>query len=104
MSISNMLRQIAASFAVCLLVMAGGVRGQCGAIATFADGLTPTNEIHVATNGSNSSGNGSAANPYATIAFAASQAVPGSAIRIHPGTYSGGTFLNNLHGTAQAPI
>lgn len=76
----------------------------CGAVPTFADGIEPTIEIHVATTGSNASGDGSAANPYATIAFAASKATPGAAIRIHPGTYSGGTFLNNLHGTAQAPI
>jgi hypothetical protein len=79
-------------------------QGQCSAVSTFADGLKPTAEIHVATTGSNSNGDGSVAHPYATIAFAASKASPGAAIRVHPGTYAGGAFLNNLHGTALAPI
>jgi hypothetical protein len=76
----------------------------CSTILTFETGLIPAREIHVATTGSNQTGNGSVAAPYATIAFAAAGATPGTAIRIHPGTYPGGTFLSNLAGTAQAPI
>jgi hypothetical protein len=76
----------------------------CDSIATFADGIAPAQQIHVAVNGSNSTGDGSAANPYATISFAANQAKPGTGVVIHAGTYPGGTFLNDLHGTADAPI
>jgi hypothetical protein len=76
----------------------------CGTIATFADGLFPTSELHVSTSGSNTTGNGSAASPYATIAFAAARAAPGTAIRVHSGTYAGGEFITALAGTAAAPI
>jgi hypothetical protein len=110
-SVKNQIRPIKRQLATVVLAIAGTfcagparAKGPCGVISTFADGLQPTSEIHVATTGSNSTGDGSAANPYATIAFAASQAAPGSGIRIHPGTYPGGTFLSDLHGTAEAPI
>jgi hypothetical protein len=76
----------------------------CSTITTFETGLAPTREIHVATTGSNATGNGSAQAPYATIAFAAAQATPGTAIRVHPGTHNGGAFVTNLAGSAQAPI
>lgn len=76
----------------------------CAEIATFENGLTPTREIHVATHGSNQTGDGSAANPYATIPFAAGRATPGTAIRVHQGVYAGGNFVEDLHGTAKAPI
>jgi hypothetical protein len=76
----------------------------CPRIPTFADGLTPTRVLHVAPNGSNNSGNGSAASPYATIAFAASLATPGTALVVHAGTYAGGGFVENLQGTAESPI
>jgi len=78
--------------------------GVCSATPTFADGLTPTAQIHVATTGSNTTGNGSAGSPYATIAFAVAQASPGTVVIIHSGTYNGGTFLNDVAGTAAAPI
>lgn len=77
----------------------------CGQdIPTFETGLAPTAFIHVSTTGSNSTGNGTAAAPYATIAFAAAQAAPGAAVRVHPGTYAGGGFIGGLNGTATAPI
>jgi hypothetical protein len=76
----------------------------CSSTPTFADGVVPSAQIHVAITGSNSSGDGSAGNPYATIGFAAQFAAPGTAIVIHSGTYAGGTFLTNLAGTPQAPI
>ena len=40
----------------------------------------------------------------ASIARAANEAAPGTAIRIHAGTYSGGTFLYDLTGTPSRPI
>jgi hypothetical protein len=81
----------------------GGTPGACGAIPTFADGLAPTSEIHVATNG-NDNNDGSAQNPVATLDHAATLATPGTAIRIHAGTYAGGAYIDNLAGTAAAPI
>ncbi len=91
--------------AALLLACGGSISAQpCSQVPTFADGLTPTREIHVATTGSNSSGNGLPSSPYATIAFAATQATPGTAIRVHAGTYAGGGFIDNLAGTAAAPI
>jgi hypothetical protein len=76
----------------------------CADLTTFETGLTPTRELHVSTTGSNTTGDGSGAAPYATIAFAAARATPGTTVLIHPGTYPGGTFLSDLAGTAVAPI
>ncbi len=77
------------------------------AVKTFAGGMTPTKELHVATpakGGSDASGDGSAAKPYATIGEAAKHAKPGTAIRVHAGTYAGGIYIKGLAGSAQAPI
>ena len=71
---------------------------------TFERGLAPTREIHVATTGNDTTGNGSPAAPYRTIARATGLATPGTAVRIHPGNYPGGTYLSDLAGTAAAPI
>lgn len=76
----------------------------CPVPAHFATGLSASHVIHVATTGNNSTGNGSAAQPFATVARAAQAATPGSAIVIHPGTYAGGQSVSNLRGTASAPI
>ncbi len=73
-------------------------------VATFADSLAPIAEIHVATTGSDVSGNGSVAAPYATIGYGISRAVPGTAVRIQPGTYGGGIYSSGVAGTAVAPI
>ncbi|MCA9670269.1 MAG: right-handed parallel beta-helix repeat-containing protein [Myxococcales bacterium] len=75
----------------------------CG-IQTFASGKQPQNEIHVAQNGSDQNGDGSATKPYASIGEAVKHATPGSAIRVHSGTYSGGVSISGLAGTAAAPI
>jgi len=76
----------------------------CDEIVTFETGLSPTSEIHVDPKGSNSKGDGSAKNPYATIVHAAGQATPGTAIVVHQGTYGGGNTIYDLHGTDTAPI
>lgn len=80
------------------------VSDTCGRIETFEAGLSPTVNVHVATNGDDSSGDGSASNPFASVERAARDAVPGTAVRIHEGTYPGGQFLALLRGTADAPI
>ena len=76
----------------------------CNTISTFADGLSPVREVHVAIDGSDVNGDGSIDSPYATIGYGISQATPGSAVIIHSGTYGGGTYKSNVAGTASAPI
>lgn len=71
---------------------------------TFETGKQPTIVIHVSVTGHDDTGNGSSANPYASLDRAAQDAVPGAAIRVHAGTYAGGSYLENLAGTAEAPI
>ena len=82
----------------------GGSAGPCGAIETFADGLAPSQELHVATSGSDAGGDGSTGNPFATIEHAAGLATPGTAIRVHAGTYAGDMYIDGLAGQAGAPI
>ncbi len=77
---------------------------RCDVIDTFDRGLTPTVELHVAVGGSDSSGDGTVGNPFASIGRAVQEATPGTAVRVHAGTYSGGNFLANVAGTAVAPI
>jgi hypothetical protein len=60
--------------------------------------------LHVAVTGSDSTGDGSVANPFATIGRAAAEAVPGTSIQLHAGTYSGGNYFSGLAGTESAPI
>jgi len=55
--------------------------------------LTGT-EIYVSTTGSNTTGNGSLANPYLTIQHAITNAVNGQIVTILPGTYSGSGNVN----------
>jgi hypothetical protein len=74
------------------------------AVRTFADGLVPARVLHVATTGDDAAGDGSASRPFATIAGAARAAKPGTALRVHEGSYPGGTFLSELRGTTAAPI
>jgi hypothetical protein len=77
---------------------------RCDRLEVFGRGLQPTGWIHVATTGNNSTGDGSAGNPYATIDRAAQDAVPGSAIAVHAGVYSGGVYLSDVAGSVDAPI
>jgi len=76
----------------------------CESTITFADGLAPSRELHVATTGSDIAGDGSLQRPFATPARAAAIATPGTAVRIHPGEYLGGVHLSGLHGLETAPI
>lgn len=76
----------------------------CDPIATFADGKTPLREIFLSPSGSNSSGDGSRANPFQTLSRAVQNIRPGDAVRLLPGTYSPGNHLANLSGTAENPI
>jgi hypothetical protein len=60
----------------------------CGAIVTFADDKTPTAELHVAPNGVDDPGCGAVDSPCASIEGAVGLAQPGTAVRIHSGTYA----------------
>lgn len=73
-------------------------------IANFEIGKTPSRLLHVALNGNDSTGDGSSAAPWRTISRAVGEATPGTAIRVHPGTYTGRTDISNLAGTTDAPI
>ncbi|MFZ6028753.1 MAG: hypothetical protein ACOYYS_13640 [Chloroflexota bacterium] len=79
-------------------------RSAADGVVTFESGKQPGREIHVTTNGSDSSGDGSAARPYRSVDRAARDATPGTAIRIHAGTYTTRAYIENLAGTAAAPI
>src|SRR6185436_6607516 len=48
-----------------------GTPGTCNAIPTFEDGRTPSRELHVATTGSDTAGDGSTGNPFASVDRAA---------------------------------
>jgi hypothetical protein len=73
-------------------------------VPTFETGKQPAFEIHVAVDGRDDTGDGSQANPYASLARAAQDAAPGAAVRVHAGTYAGGTYLADLVGTEVEPI
>ncbi len=83
----------------------GGNRVALTAVGeTFESGLTPARELHVATTGNDTTGDGTAAAPFRTITRAAGLATPGTAVRVHAGTYAGGSYLSALAGTSSAPI
>jgi len=72
-------------------------------IITFETGKQPTFMIHVAVTGTDT-GDGSLGNPYASLERAAQDVVPGAAIVLHTGTYTGGSYLADLEGTEATPI
>jgi hypothetical protein len=74
------------------------------AAAPFSDGKTPSSNIFVATNGNDSTGNGSSAQPFRTISRGVSAAGPGTAVTIRRGVYGGDVYVEGLAGTAAAPI
>jgi hypothetical protein len=82
---------------------AGPIAESCGSVATFADGKSPILTRHVATTG-NDRGNGSGVQPFRTLARAAREVLPGTAIYLHAGIYDGGILLDNLRGSAGRPI
>ena len=73
-------------------------------VVTFETGKIPLQEIHVAESGNDSTGDGSPGTPYATIRRAVQDALPGTAIRVHSGTYPGDTYISSLSGTEANPI
>jgi hypothetical protein len=82
----------------------GDPEPECGPPQTFEHGKTPSAQLHVTTDGSNTPDCGALASPCATLAYAANLATPGTAVVIHAGTYAGGGFISGLSGTEAAPI
>lgn len=82
----------------------GGPSGSCFDYPSFETGKVPTTQRHVATTGSDTTGDGSLAAPFRSIQAAVINAQPGTAIVVHAGTYPGGSYVSNLAGTEDAPI
>jgi len=76
----------------------------CGVVSTVADDKAPDHVRHVATEGNDIAGDGSAARPFQTLARAARSLSPGTAIYVHAGAYQGGTLLTDIRGTTASPI
>ena len=74
-------------------------------VQTFETGKTPSRYIYVSLTGSDSN-DGSYENPYGSFTKALSEATPGTAVRIMPGTYYQGFYWDrgNLVGTEEEPI
>ncbi len=66
--------------------------------------LVPQRTVHVAPGGSDTTGDGSAGLPFATIKRAARGVAAGTAIAVHAGTYGGGIWLEDVRGRETAPI
>ncbi|HNU51187.1 MAG TPA: right-handed parallel beta-helix repeat-containing protein [Verrucomicrobiota bacterium] len=76
----------------------------CDPVRTFADGRQPAREVFVSATGSDATGLGTRAQPFATLGRAAAGLKPGDAVRLLPGTHAPGAFLGGAVGTAEAPI
>ncbi|MDP3500058.1 MAG: right-handed parallel beta-helix repeat-containing protein, partial [Myxococcales bacterium] len=81
---------------------AGGSGSTCAAPPAFDVGVTYATTLYVATTGT-TSGTGTMANPFDTIARAVAAATPGTRILVGPGTYPS-VSLGSLTGTPTQPI
>jgi hypothetical protein len=75
----------------------------CAPPPAFDVGATYTTELHVDPSGDDGAA-GTAAAPLATLRAATARATPGTRIVVHAGTYTGSPYIENLQGTAAAPI
>jgi hypothetical protein len=76
----------------------------CVVAPTFADGNAPERIRHVAADGSDAAGDGSAARPFLTLTRAAQGLQAGTAVYLHAGTYPGGVLLSDIRGTSASPV
>lgn len=66
---------------------------------------TPADAIIVAEGGSDSTGDGTVARPYASITYAVTQAAAGGAVAVRGGTYhEGGNYPNHVSGAILVPV
>jgi hypothetical protein len=78
--------------------------GPCPFDPGFGNNVTYSRTLHVATTGSDSSGNGSSGSPYATVGKALGVATAGTEIIVHQGTYTNYVSATNKQANAAAPI
>lgn len=76
----------------------------CDPILTFADGKESLRQIFISPGGGDDSGDGSRQNPFQTLPRALENVRPGDAIRLLPGTYPAGHFIEDIAGTEDNPI
>ena len=72
-------------------------------VPPVVDQNPPLRTLFVSTSGDDERGDGSEANPWRTLAFAATQLVAGDELRVQAGTYQGGVWLD-IPGTQTDPI
>jgi len=70
----------------------------------FADNASYLRDVYVSIAGNDSTGNGSAVNPYYTLTKAFSVSLPGDKIIMSAGVHGGGIHYVDLKGTANSPI
>ena len=75
----------------------------CLAYIAFFSGTLHAMPFYVDIGGSNSTGNGSSANPWRTLDFGIEQLNAGDTLYVKAGTYEP-VVVNDLHGTAASPI
>lgn len=80
-----------------------GLTGSGASLSGGGGGSGSTNNYYVSTTGSDTSGSGTAASPWATIAHAATLIGPGAVVHVAAGVYTG-SFNTSASGTSTAPI
>jgi len=86
-----------------LLTFSLGLSLLLGLLLTISPAQAQGQTFYVDPTGSDTTGTGSAANPWRTIQHAAAQVTAGDTVVINPGTYAGGIVVDTS-GTAAAPI
>lgn len=81
-----------------------GATLRCALPAPFDERAVYARTLYVSTAGSDTTGDGSEARPFATHRAAGMRATPGTRVLLRAGTYTGTAFSSNLQGTAAMPI
>ena len=90
---------------ICAMSISCGKTGAVTDPADYGDYTGTDDLIHVsAENGSDTDGNGTEENPFATLPCAAASLAPGRTIIVHDGTYAALTLTEAASGTAEAPV
>lgn len=97
----NLLRTVAAALGLNPATL--GAAATAAPMADFFGGTATGKNYYVSPDGSDSTGDGSAARPWATIAYASTQIGPGATVHVAPGSYAG-NISTNVSGTSGARI
>ena len=98
-----MISLVFAAASLAIFLPTAGMAPLDRSIKHFATGKAPARLLHVDA-AAKAGGTGTAAKPFQRIRDAVAKLAPGTGIRIHPGTYPGGTWIQGVSGTAKAPI